>query len=212
METSVLLSVLILGLSFVLEFDFSAAHPLQEADNRSNAATLFELFIEELYELHYENKVMAEKIAVLEGKLEPSQSPVETPTTEAHVGFTVKNPKANTNPQTFQTAVYNSEPGFNTATGKFVCQHPGMYLFTATVIRDDETNEASCHITVNGSTKLRVLANNNNSDREGFPSGSGTLVVHLNTGDEVYLSYCSGSSYMYRESSFSGILIQPDVD
>ena len=97
------------------------------------------------------------------------------------------------------------------ATGKFVCQHPGMYLFTATVIREDTTNEASCQIRVNGSNKLRVFANNNNSRRSGYPSASGTVVVHLSAGNEVYLTLCS-DIYMYLESSFSGILIQSDND
>lgn len=274
MESSVLLSVLILGLSFVLECKFTAAHALQEADSRSTAATLFELFIEELYELHFENKIMAEKVELLEGKLRkmnesqneneimaeidktlevklgdlnklqnehrimaekvdrlegklqelkalPNENKMMMEKIEmleeklellasaagAHVGFTVTGLNDNTDP--FYTVLYNSEQGFNTATGKFVCQSPGMYLFTATVVRKNTTNEASCYMTVNGSTKLRVFAYN--STRSGYPSGSGTLVAHLSTGDEVYLLGCLRSN-LYSESSFSGILIQPDVD
>ena len=107
------------------------------------------------------------------------------------MGFTVQTPTDNTDPRIFQTSVYNSGSGFNMATGKFVCQHPGMYLFTATIIRKDGTYEVRCYIYHNKTTKLRVFANNNNSDA-GFPSGSGTIVIHLTMGDEVYLGGCSG--------------------
>ena len=116
----------------------------------------------------------------------------------------------NTDPRIFLTVLYNSESGFNTGTGKFVCRHPGLYLFTATVIRVEGYTEATCYISVNGSEKLRVFANNNNSP-SGFPSASGTLVVKLSALDEVYLTSCSGIK-MYSGSSFSGILIQPDTD
>ena len=86
-----------------------------------------------------------------------------------------------------------------------------MYIFTATVIREPGPSEASCFIKVNGSGKIRVLANNYNAPNKGYPSGSATLVIHLNAGDEVYLSFCSGT-YMYSSSSFSGVLIQPDAN
>ena len=127
----------------------------------------------------------------------------------ARVGFTVKYPKDNTNPRIFQTVVYNSE-GFNTATGKFVCQYSGMYLFTTTVIRKTGAGEARCSISVNGANKVSAIANNYNGISSAYPSASVTLVVHLTTGDEVYLADCS-TKYIYDESSFSCVLIRPDV-
>ena len=95
------------------------------------------------------------------------------------------------------------------ATGKFVCQHPGMYIFTATVFRNAGSTEASCYIHVNGSKKLRVFANDYDAG-SGYTSGSGTLVIHLRAGDDVHLGDCSATD-MYYESSFSGVLVQPDV-
>ena len=129
----------------------------------------------------------------------------------AHVGFTVKGPKDNTDPRIFQTVVYNSE-GFNTATGKFVCHHPGMYLFTTTVVRNTGAREARCSISVNGVNKITAYANNRNprAITLAYPSASVTLVVYLKTGDEVYLAACS-ANYINSESSFSGVLIRPDV-
>ena len=128
----------------------------------------------------------------------------------AHVGFTVKYPKDNTDPRIFQIVVYNSEPGFNTATGKFVCQYPGIYLFTTTVMRNPGAREAYCSISVNGANKITTYANNRNGITSSYPSASVTLVVHLKTGDEVYLADCS-AKYIHSESSFSGVLIRPDV-
>ena len=128
----------------------------------------------------------------------------------AHVGFTVKRPKDNTDPRIFQTVVYNSEPGFNTATGKFVCHHPGIYLFTTTVTRNPGIGEARCSISVNGANKIQAIANNLHGITPAYPSASVTLIVHLKTGDEVYLAACS-AHYISSESSFSGVLIRPDL-
>ena len=71
MATSALFSVVILGLSLVLKFEFSAAHaPAQlGADSSSNLATLSYLFIEDLHELQSGIKVLEEKIEILEEKL-----------------------------------------------------------------------------------------------------------------------------------------------
>ena len=97
------------------------------------------------------------------------------------------------------------------ATGKFVCQHPGIYLFSATVNRMPGHEVVGCEISVNGSKKIRAFANAKDQSTE-FPSGSTTLVVHLNVGDEVYLTSCTtGTSRFGSETSFSGVLIQPDV-
>ena len=131
-------------------------------------------------------------------------------TTYAQVGFTVTYPKDNSDPRIFQKVVYNSGSGFNIATGKFVCQHAGIYLFTATLIRESSTNWIRCCISVNGSSTLWVHASDSSS-RSGNPSASGTLVVHLDPGDEVYLQDCS-EQHIDSWSSFGGVLIQRDAN
>ena len=71
MATSALFSVLVLGLLC----EFSVAHaPAQGADISSNSATLLYMFIENLHELQNENKMLAEKIEILEGKQESLES------------------------------------------------------------------------------------------------------------------------------------------
>ena len=66
MATSALLSVLILGIALALKCKFSSAHGPAAADSSSNAVmTLYQL-IGDVYDLKYENKIMAEKIEILE--------------------------------------------------------------------------------------------------------------------------------------------------
>ena len=91
----------------------------------------------------------------------------------SQVGFTVRVPRDSTDPRIFDTVVYNSAAGFDMASGKFVCQRPGTYLFTSTIIRNDVGGDALCDITVNGTRLLRVIA------PTGYFSGTGSLVIHL---------------------------------
>ena len=72
MATYALLSVLIFGISLVLKCEFSSAHAQAEPDIRSHAVILLYQIIGDLYEVQNENKLMAEKIEMLEGKLETS--------------------------------------------------------------------------------------------------------------------------------------------
>ena len=61
--------------------EISSTHRLVQgtevSDSRSNAATLLYLFIDDLHELQVENKLMAEKIELLEGKLETLETSSE---------------------------------------------------------------------------------------------------------------------------------------
>ena len=94
-------------------------------------------------------------------------------------------------------------------TGKFVCQYPGLYLFTAAITRMTGVRDAYCFICVKG--RRHIVTTDHDGDRHGIPSGSNTLVEHLDSGEEVYLSYCSGVGHMHQFSSFSGVLIRPDA-
>ena len=68
MATSALLSVLIFGALFALKCEFSSAHEPAGADSSSNAALiLYHILMGDMYELKYENRIMEEKIDMLEG-------------------------------------------------------------------------------------------------------------------------------------------------
>ena len=69
------------------------------------------------------------------------------------------------------------------------------------------TENSYCYIYVNGSTSgITAYAYGPSA---AYPSSTNTLVRHLNKGDTVYL-VCNNVAYMLFESSFSGVLIQPD--
>lgn len=132
---------------------------------------------------------------------------------DQNVGFTVYSPdkSSGTTLLKFNSVLYNSGNGYNLTTGKFVCQVPGLYLFMATIIKTNgPREEASCYIGVNNANILRVLANSYNL-HDVSPSGTNMLVKHLATGDVVSLNDCNGVSNMYTYSSFSGVLISPDM-
>ena len=125
------------------------------------------------------------------------------------VGFTVYNPvTSSSNPLRFYNVVSNTLNGYNATSGKFTCQIPGLYLFTWMVMRKSgNTGYSYCYIYVNGGySGIRAEAYGTSAAE---PSSTNTLVRHLNKGDTVYLR-CINGAYMLSDSSFSGVLIQPD--
>ena len=137
------------------------------------------------------------------------------------MGFTVYRPDS-TLPQsdftvlTFENVAYNHENCFDEASGKFVSQYPGLYLFTVTIVKDNAYYQTCCSLCFKKGfgedCKLRVLANNGDVSNINFSSGTNTLVVHLDVGDEAYVSKCDPIIAIHQISSFSGVLIQSDPE
>ena len=71
------------------------------------------------------------------------------------------------------------------------------------------TGSSYCRIYVNGSNSW-IQAEASSGSLNEYSSATNTLVKHLNKGDEVYL-WCIDVTHMYWITSFSGVLIQPDV-
>ena len=132
------------------------------------------------------------------------------------VGFTVYQPDStlpdiSTTVIVFEKVAYNEMECFDTVSGKFVTQFPGIYMFTLTIVKTMQIYQTTCFICVNKDYNedctIQALANNADTTDGNYPSGTGTLVVHLDAGDEVYVSQCNPVDGIHRFSSFSGALI-----
>ena len=136
--------------------------------------------------------------------------------TGLQIGFTVTNPSVKTNPLVFQTVKYNSEEGYDTSTGKFVCSYPGIHVFIATImVKSVVDATTSCYIYLNDEQKVYVLSTNQNSADIHYVPGTNSFVTYLNVGDEVYMSSCVGTmrgrnwANMDVSTTFSGFLVNP---
>ena len=79
------------------------------------------------------------------------------------IGFTIAAPIVMSSPAVFQTDIYNSEGGYNTKTGKFVCRNPGIHVFILTITASSVVDgHAGCYIYVNDEQKTYVYAFNLN--------------------------------------------------
>ncbi|NXC44940.1 ADIPO protein, partial [Penelope pileata] len=128
------------------------------------------------------------------------------------VGLTERAPHPNV-PIRFTKIFYNQQNHYDASTGKFLCSIPGTYYFAyhLTVYLTD--------VKVSLYKKDRAVIitydqfQNNNVDQ-----ASGSVLLHLSTGDEVWLQvYGEGSNNgVYadntNDSTFMGFLLYPDTD
>ena len=103
--------------------------------------------------------------------------------------------------------------GYSSTTGKFICSHPGLYFFAATLIKRrnnvDPVDVLECFIDRNKSYLVKTYIDPTDDDTDnGSYETSAFVVVHLSQGDQVYVR-CDDGKLDY-ESSFSGFLIQSD--
>jgi hypothetical protein len=125
---------------------------------------------------------------------------------DVSVGFSVSSPDTSSGfPLKFRNVIYSTGNEYNKSSGIFTCKHPGVYFFTANVLRSPGIYVNECSIRVNGISML--LVTNVTRLREGYQSGSGSFIYHLISGDTVSLSGCPGVNYIYSYSSFTGFRI-----
>ena len=109
---------------------------------------------------------------------------------------------------TFTSIISNIGNQFNSTTGKFTCDHPGMYFFTLSLYQTYSSRDTHCDIRCNGARMTYVDSNTSSSD--GFYQASNSVVLHLNKGDIVNLEGCANASTIASASSFGGFLINSD--
>ena len=104
------------------------------------------------------------------------------------------------------TAVSNIGGDYNINTGHFICQHPGIYVFTLHLYKEYGASYAKCYIRKNGSNNIRIRSDRANDN--GYYESSNTVILELTYGDIVNLGGCtSGNDTMYYWTSFSGYLL-----
>nr|XP_034971321.1 complement C1q and tumor necrosis factor-related protein 9A-like [Zootoca vivipara] len=120
------------------------------------------------------------------------------------VGLTTKFPPLNV-PIKFDKVMYNGLNHYNTATGVFTCQIPGVYYFTY-------------HITVySRNVKVALIKNGNrmlhtaDHYQNGEDQASGATILELQKGDQIWLQTHGTSNGLFADpdddTTFTGFLI-----
>ena len=101
---------------------------------------------------------------------------------------------------------------YDTPTGQFTCQYPGVYVFTLNILKNSGDNYAECYIRKNGSRQIRIHTNPESTSDGGYYETSNTVVIYLNRSDIVDLGGCSSIHSIHSGSmtSFSGYLLKAE--
>lgn len=130
------------------------------------------------------------------------------------VGLTTRVPYPNI-PIKFSKIFYNAQNHYDTITGKFRCSTPGVYYFTyhLTVYVTD------AKVSLYKKNKA-ILITYDQYQKDNVDQASGSVVLHLESGDEVWLQVYGGddddNTGVYadnvNDSTFTGFLLYPDLD
>ncbi|XP_060599670.1 complement C1q tumor necrosis factor-related protein 7-like [Ruditapes philippinarum] len=105
----------------------------------------------------------------------------------------------------FDKVFLNHGEAFDELTSHFVCKINGTYLFNAHVLSQDET-DAFVMIMLNDEPRVPMHGDH----RSGYGVASNTIILHLTTGDHVWLRLKEGSAISNDSSTFSGYLLYAD--
>lgn len=109
-------------------------------------------------------------------------------------------------PIAFDIVKTNNGNGYHASTGVFIAPETGIYVFTWT-IREYSNCRHSTQLMVNNAAIGVIHVDTGSS---GDMSGTGVVVTHVNTGDDVYVrtyvvyNNCQISSDIAGRSSFAG--------
>ena len=128
--------------------------------------------------------------------------------------FTVNYPAAGTTSGTisFTRIVTNIGGHYNTTSGKFTCQYPGIYVFLLHIWKNAGERQAYCYIRKNKANMVLADSYVNDNTLSNFDGVSTSVILHLVHGDIVDIGDCTdiGTFYGGLETSFSGFLLQED--
>ena len=112
----------------------------------------------------------------------------------------------------FGTVLTNIGSDYDTASGNFTCEHPGIYMFHFHLYRypTSSYSNAQCYIQKNYSNQIIAYSSPYSSARGYYYQSSNSLVVHLNHGDVITLGGCTAIGSIYSYTSLTGFLVKPD--
>jgi len=113
----------------------------------------------------------------------------------------------------FPNVELNTGGDYSSTTGVFTCRVPGLYWFTATLMKnwDVDVDLIACDIRLNGDKKIGLYADPVD-DKDGYQM-TGSLALRLTPGDRVQVGGCRNADKIHYSygTHFSGMLVRPDV-
>jgi hypothetical protein len=113
----------------------------------------------------------------------------------------------------FSSAIYKIGNDFNISTGTYTCSTPGVYHFSATLVKKRDTSRVDlvyCKLYKNTQSLIHIGVDPTDDDTDkGHAAITQYIVIKLDAGDTVYLDACNNppSTYMEHLTSFSGFLL-----
>ncbi|XP_038277924.1 complement C1q-like protein 2 [Dermochelys coriacea] len=111
----------------------------------------------------------------------------------------------------FDDVVTNLGNHYEPATGKFSCQVRGIYFFTYHILmRGGDGTSMWADLCKNGQVRASAIAQDADQN---YDYASNSAVLHLDSGDEVYVKLDGGKAHggnNNKYSTFSGFLLYPD--
>ncbi|XP_029461198.1 complement C1q-like protein 2 [Rhinatrema bivittatum] len=111
----------------------------------------------------------------------------------------------------FDDVVTNLGNHYDPASGKFTCQVPGIYYFTYHILmRGGDGTSMWADLCKNGQVRASAIAQDADQN---YDYASNSVVLHLDTGDEIYVKLDGGKAHggnNNKYSTFSGFILYPD--
>ncbi|XP_019729404.1 complement C1q-like protein 2 [Hippocampus comes] len=123
----------------------------------------------------------------------------------------LKNPHEGYEVLKFDDVITNLGNLYDPNTGKFTCQVSGIYYFTYHVLmRGGDGTSMWADLCKNGQVRASAIAQDADQN---YDYASNSAVLHLDSGDEVYVKLDGGKAHggnNNKYSTFSGFILYPD--
>ncbi|XP_056157505.1 complement C1q-like protein 2 [Lampris incognitus] len=123
----------------------------------------------------------------------------------------LKNPHEGYEVLRFDDVITNLGNSYDPTTGKFTCHVSGIYFFTYHVLmRGGDGTSMWADLCKNGQVRASAIAQDADQN---YDYASNTAVLHLDSGDEIYVKLDGGKAHggnNNKYSTFSGFILYPD--